>query len=191
MPNCLSASNDYEYVDSHTNTFIFVGREDYIKGLDILIAAWKVFRKEFKNWRLEIIGTNEYNNKNLNIYSHGYKDQKFISRLFSNGGFGIVPSRKDQWCVVVHEYLSSGIPVIVASSVGCIPDFFDKDYPLKFFQDNSYENLLEKMRFVAKMDKDEIFLLKKSCFKVSKRITNNKSANLFVSYFFNQNPNEK
>tara|TARA_B100001989_G_scaffold85898_1_gene59630 strand:- start:9536 stop:10618 length:1083 start_codon:yes stop_codon:yes gene_type:complete len=191
IPNALSASNDYEYVDAHSNTFIFIGREDYIKGLDILIKAWKVFRKEFRHWKLEIVGTNAYNDKKLNIYSHGYKDQKFISRLFSNGGFGIVPSRRDQWCVVVHEFLSSGIPAIVSSSVGCIPDFFDNDYPLKFAQDYSHENLLEKMRFAATMNKDEIFLLKKSCFKSSKSINSTKSANLFVSYFFNENQNGK
>ncbi len=187
IPNGLSASNDYKYVNNHSNRFIFIGREDYVKGLDILISAWKVFRNEFANWKLEIVGTDKYHSEKLDIYSHGYKDAKFISRLLSNGGFGVVPSRFDPWCVVVHEFLSSGIPVIVSSNVGCVPDFFAEDYPLKFLQDNSYENLLATMRLAAKMEKEEIYLLKKSCFKSAKRFTTDKCADSFISNLVNGN----
>lgn len=129
FPNLISLSERSELKKERGETFkfLYLGRIDPKKGIENLIEALSIL--ENQNWTLVIVGrgNKEYEEsiKNL-IHKKGLDDKiKMIGFIdpedkidwFSSSDITVVPSFKENFCHVVAESLSAGIPVIVSDQI--------------------------------------------------------------------------
>ena len=106
---------------------LYLGRIHPIKGIDILLNAWRVVEHEFKDWELCIVGPDndgylvEMQNlaKKLKI-----KRVKFIGPLFGEkklrayreASIFILPSHSENFGMTIAESLAAGTPVITTKA---------------------------------------------------------------------------
>lgn len=119
-PNFVGSSEEVISYEQRENRFIFVGRIDKLKGVDILLEAWKQMREDapkllicgtgpLENWCKEYIKKNELNN----VWMLGFVPNKETKRLIANSKALILPT---QWYegfpMTIVEAYSVGTPVI-------------------------------------------------------------------------------
>tara|TARA_B100001057_G_scaffold439196_1_gene472199 strand:+ start:59 stop:1090 length:1032 start_codon:yes stop_codon:yes gene_type:complete len=100
--------------------FMFVGRLDEVKNLNILIEC---FNKN-PSLELKIIGEGPLE-KNLkkqviskNIQFVGSIPNKQLGKYFSNSNYIILPSISETWGLITEEALYNGLPVIISKNCG-------------------------------------------------------------------------
>ena len=106
---------------------IFIGRIDENKGIDILLKAWKIFIRSYRNAHLTIAGphhSHEYAELlNKYIDSNGLKDtvsmlgeieyySDSIVDYYQSGEIFILPSRREGMPGTLMQAMSCGLPVI-------------------------------------------------------------------------------
>jgi glycosyltransferase involved in cell wall biosynthesis len=110
------------------NYVLFVGRLSVLKGVQYLVDAFKVIKKDYTNLKLVIVGAGDFEGylRNLSrgiagIVFTGYIDS-FNARkiLYKNSAFVVVPSLYEALPTVVLEAMACG-KAVVASGVGGIP----------------------------------------------------------------------
>ena len=104
-------------------TLLFLGRINPIKGLDMLLPAWKIIQDKYPDWQLQIVGPDsrgylvEVKNMadRLNLRRVEFSglltgDAKWSA--YQNAELFILPSYTENFGVSVAESLASGLPVI-------------------------------------------------------------------------------
>lgn len=132
IPNGVDIPDLESHSDPKDKIVLFLGRLHPIKGLDILLPAWKVIHSKFPGWKLHIVGVDDesYFNK------AGYRDQmerlavslelegvKFIGPLYgkskwkaySQASVFVLPSYSENFAMSVAEALASGTPVVTTT----------------------------------------------------------------------------
>lgn len=108
-------------------TLLYLARIHPIKGLGILLEAWKKNESDFKDWDLVIAGTDcdgylsEMQNlalqlklDNVNFLGPVYGQEK--EKLYMDSDLYILPSYSENFGITVSEALSYGLPVIVTKN---------------------------------------------------------------------------
>lgn len=124
IPNGIDVPEYLPNSDSPERTLLFLGRIHPIKGLEFLLRAWEAVQYRFTDWRLRIVGPSE----------RGYRDeiQRFAENLqlerveFVDPVYGerkvreyreadlfVLPTRHENFGLVVAEALAAGTPAIV------------------------------------------------------------------------------
>jgi glycosyltransferase involved in cell wall biosynthesis len=136
------------------NKYIFfAGYPYYIKGVDILIKAFKRLANDYPDYRLKIMG---FNNVDLDKYKFMagecgqieflqpvFYDQ--IVKYFENCTFFVLPSRTEAMGRVLIEAMSCG-KAVIASNVGGIPEVVENDVTGYLFESENVEELEYSMR---------------------------------------------
>jgi glycosyltransferase involved in cell wall biosynthesis len=104
---------------------LYLGGLRKIKGVDILLRAFSIIKKDFPRLKLKIAGDGkEINNLKalsveLGISKHidflGIVHGVYKIELLQNALFLVCPSRYESFGIVILEALASGIPVIAGS----------------------------------------------------------------------------
>lgn len=104
---------------------LFVGRLDKIKGLDILIMAFKIILKTHSQARLVIVGDGDYNIylKECEDYWEritftGRLDRKILYQFYQIADIGVMPSYHEQCSYVAIEMMMFGLPIVISTSTG-------------------------------------------------------------------------
>jgi len=104
---------------------LFVGRLDQIKGLDILIRAFKVVLRTYAHARLIVVGDGEFNLylkecKGLwdRITFTGRLDRQSVYDFYQIADVGVIPSFHEQCSYVAIEMMMFGLPIVVSTSTG-------------------------------------------------------------------------
>ena len=170
----------------YPHKFLFVGRLEKVKGVDILINAWENInaRNEIKDWELTLIGDGSL--KELISEFSSISHIKFLqpdelkSEIKKYGCF-VLPSRTEPWGLVLHEFAAAGFPIICSENCGAAPMFIINNYNGHTFIPNNVKNLENKMLKIINSSDEE--LLKKSLFShnLGQRITPEISAANFMS----------
>jgi len=115
---------------------LFIGNLVTVKGVDVLIEAFKIFRNEGDNVQLIVIGDGPERRAlerqvrdfsvNRMVYFLGRKDPTEIPLYINAADILVIPSRDEGRPVVIFEALACGRPV-VASRVGGIPETIIND----------------------------------------------------------------
>ena len=121
--------------------FLYVGRLEKEKNLDLLINAFA----DFPKLHLSIIG---YGREEQSLRSKATKNITFLGEIKNKGlsdyyrkaDVFILPSETEPWGLVVEEALNNGTPVIVSDHVGCKDDLVSVDTGL-VFEHNSIASL--------------------------------------------------
>jgi len=102
---------------------LFLGRLHAIKGLSLLIAAWKQIEDNFPDWDLKIIGPGQADyieSLKGEIRQQGAKRIEIAPKVFGEdklkayqmADIYILPSQSENFAVTIAEALANGLPVI-------------------------------------------------------------------------------
>lgn len=117
----------HSYSNDGIVRFGFVGRTDPVKNIDVLLEAWLSIGKEAQNCQLEIIGggnDSEYLKKlHTFVKEHNINNVVFTGLLHKDAtlqkmaklDYLILPSKSENFGMVIPEALSMGIPCIATS----------------------------------------------------------------------------
>lgn len=111
-------------------TLLFLGRIHKVKGLDILLPAWREVQDLFPHWRLVIAGSDVGYNGSSGYLGElqrlakelGIERLEFVGNLFGAGKIQayrdaelfVLPSYSENFGITVAESLASSTPVIVS-----------------------------------------------------------------------------
>jgi glycosyltransferase involved in cell wall biosynthesis len=111
--------------NNYPKNFLFIGRFVPVKGLDLLICAWKNISNK-KGWTLTLVGDGpqkiEYMHEPGVIVKDFMTQNKLITEIEQAGCF-ILPSVFEPWALVIHEAAASGLPIIATNVCGAAPHF--------------------------------------------------------------------
>lgn len=131
-PNLLSANYDFEKriidykVDGY---FLFVGTMRSVKGIDLLFKAYEKYLSNGGKRALVVCGNNldgmiipDY------VKYYGFQDTLGLCDIYSGAACLVVPSRSEQWGVVINEAAIHGLPIIATEVVGSIGSLVIEGY---------------------------------------------------------------
>jgi glycosyltransferase involved in cell wall biosynthesis len=102
--------------------FLYVGRLSPEKCVDTLLDAYRIYRsKTSQPWSLRIAGEGPLRNRVVDspgVEYEGFVQPNAMPKLFARAGCFVLPSRFEQWGVVLHEAASAGLPIICTPECG-------------------------------------------------------------------------
>ena len=111
-----------------TPRYLFVGQLIERKGIEELLAAWR----RIERGELWIAGDGplqklvvEAAHGDSRIIYHGHTNWERTAELYRGADLVVFPSRYDTWGMVVNEALTHGLPIIVTTEVGAVPDLVE------------------------------------------------------------------
>lgn len=121
--------DDKEFALKKSSYYLYVGRLDYKKGIDILIDVYNKIGSKLKRDLLIVGGSStgsssdgglkleEYKKVAISpkIHFEGWVDPSVIPYYFKNAYFSIFPSRNEPFGLVGLESMASGTPILASS----------------------------------------------------------------------------
>lgn len=169
----------------YPHTFLFVGRLLKLKGLELLLKAWKSLSYK-KDWRLMIVGSGpEKERLHLDnedgVELHEYMQQDELARLTLESGVMVLPSTYEAWAVVMHELAAAGLPLLCSETCGAVPHFLIRGFNGFTFETGNYNSLRIQMEKFIDMPDDELYVMAQNSRKLSCQINPEFSAASIVS----------
>lgn len=194
--NCLSANLSMfnkVYLDSSNNKrnkfphkFLYVGRLETEKGVDILAKAWQNLcnRNLTKDWEMTFIG-----NGSLHEYLNNFKSVELLDFLqpeelvveIKKYGCFILPSRKEQWGLVLHEFTAAGFPVICSDICGASPVFITNGLNGNTFKSGDIIDLEKQILKIINMSDLSLINMSKISNQLGQKISPEITAASFIS----------
>ena len=153
---CLYIPNPLEKIPDkisslESKNILTIGKLAKEKGYVDLIEIFKYVSLKYPDWKLNIIGDGPerkaieerirvYKLEN-NVIVHGFKDKKYISKMFENSSIYVMSSSSDAFGIVILEAFSYGIPCVA----------FDTSIGAKELISNNWDGYL-----VSDFDKDKM-----------------------------------
>lgn len=161
--------------------FLFLGRIDYYKGLDILIEAIEALKVSGqRKMKLSIYGTSANDEwrkhiKNKNIYNLQIRffDDSEIPDIFSTHHFLIQPYRQVTQSGPFSIALSYGLPVI-ASNIGIFSHLISNGNNGFLFEKESINELRQCLEQCLRLNMAEYSMLSKNVIKTKESLYNEK-----------------
>lgn len=143
--------------------FLYVGRFELEKGVDILVNAWNSLKDRRKDWTLTLIGNGSL--KDLYDSVDGVEVIPFLQPneltvLLDKYGCFILPSRREQWGVVLHEFAAAGFPIISSNVCGANPVFVKHNYNGYIYKSEDINSLTDALVYM--IDKSDVDLFEMS-----------------------------
>ncbi|WP_265427137.1 glycosyltransferase family 4 protein [Chryseobacterium sp. YIM B08800] len=184
--NCLSADITLFSLQSPKKIvpkkFIFVGRLEQIKGVEILLDAWKAISDK-KDSTLTFVGNGSLKNTILshNIEVIDFLSPEKLSILLKNYGILILPSLEEPWALVIQEAMASGLPVIASNVCGAAPVFITNNFNGFLINPNNIEELKNKINYIINLEEEKLVDLAKNALEKSTVISPKLVAASFIS----------
>lgn len=112
--------------------FLYAGRLSWEKGLDSLLAAFKLVLNQIPDSKLVLVGSGplqahlESRSLKLGIDEHveftGSMSIDLLAVEYAKATCFVLPSISEPWGLVINEALSYGCPVVVSNVCGCVPE---------------------------------------------------------------------
>ena len=122
-------------------------------GVDILAAGFRKYKDSYHgDWGLTCVGNGpleEQLRAHPDITMKPFAAQTFLASIASRSGALVVPSRYEPWGVVVHEFASAGLPLLLSNKVGARLQFLVNGLNGYSFDAGSATDLAEKMHQLA------------------------------------------
>lgn len=137
---------------------LFVGQLIPRKGIDLLLQAFRRFRSDHPDWRLQIIGEGKVDipSSEPGLTRLGFLQPHDVGRKMRESRFLVLPSREDHWGLVVHEAALSGCGLLVSENVGAAPDLVTSENGV-VYQAGSVKPLQEAMEKAAHAGDDWLY----------------------------------
>lgn len=136
---------------------IYVGRLVPDKGVSNLLKAFQELGDA--GWELWLagIGALEAEAQRIEgVRCLGFVQPDELPDILSQCGAGILPSMKEPWGVVLHEYVASGLPVIVSDNCGAAESFLKTGYNGWKFEAGNTSSLLGALQKLTSCKEDKL-----------------------------------
>lgn len=170
-----------QYYEQHKDNrsekkyFLFVGRLNVVKGLDMLIDAFKELRKEnLLHLKLLIIGNGPLKDSipnDDNIEVHGFMEQKDIISRLPEVKFFCLPSINEPWGLVIHEFAAAGLPIITTDICGAATAFVKHNYNGILVPPSDKEKLKEGICKLDSLSDAALSVFEQRSYELSKQIS--------------------
>tara|TARA_A100001015_G_scaffold82248_1_gene91216 strand:+ start:1516 stop:2619 length:1104 start_codon:yes stop_codon:yes gene_type:complete len=170
---------------NYPKNLLFVGRLEKVKGLDLLIEAWNLISNK-KGWTLTIVGNGSLDKKLTKINDCNFipfSNKNDLLKIANNSGFFILPSRYEPWGVVIHEFVSAGLPVICSKNCGSSKIFVQNNINGYIIQDLNVFNLTKFILKIIDLPKEKLLKFSYNSFKNCKKINYEKNYYNLLSLF--------
>jgi len=117
----------------------------------------------------------------INVEVLSFSSQEELLDITKRAGVFVLPSRSEQWGVVVQEFAAAAIPIIISEIVGAKPEFFIEKFNGLSYCNNLPEDLAKAMYLMSIKDNNELIRMCKNSFDLSHKITPKISAASFLS----------
>lgn len=155
--------------------FLYVGNFRKVKGTDILASAYREYREKYHGtWQLCCIGSGEMRHELENqegIEVNDFLPQDQLMPFIRRSGAFILPSRYDQWGVVVHEFAAAGMPLLVTDRVGSHTTFLINKFNGYLVKAGSSSDLAAKMDMLARTGLPGLIMMGRRSATLASRIT--------------------
>lgn len=159
-PNFVDFGYKKSTIVNSKNKFLYLGRIDKLKGIDIILKAWK----EIKDEELYIVGSGPYedeakkfvlDNKMSNVKFLGFKNKDEVRELLKNTKALVMAS---QWYegfpMTIVESFALGVPVI-AGDIGNLSKIVKNNSNGLLFKYDSYIDLKNKVELLKNEELQE------------------------------------
>ena len=169
--------------------FVFVGRFVKVKAIDLLVKSYCMLSEsEQKEWPLILIGDGDQksivlNQKNPNIKVLPFLQPEQLMEELLKGGVGCLPSHKDQWGVVLHEYALIGLPILASSGTGATTEFLISGFNGFMFNKGNVNDMCRAMKEFTSLTEFDIARFAENSTKLGQRITSDLSAASLLSVY--------
>jgi glycosyltransferase involved in cell wall biosynthesis len=168
----------------YPHRFLFVGRFEPVKGLDVLLHAWQQLGANKGDWELHLIGNGSLKAQleaTTGVMVKDFMQPVQLMLEVANAGCFLLPSRCEPWGVVVHEFAAAGLPLIVSDVVGAASTFLISGLNGFSFKVNDPKALANRMLQIINMTDQELHAMAVSSHALSQRITPETSAGNLLS----------
>lgn len=163
----------YKYLNQKNKKIIFLYASKLIerKNPELLLKSFKNLPKNLlKKSELIIVGDGKLKNKlekrynDKNIFFKGFVNQKKITKFYNMCDIFILPSKIENWGLVVNEVMNFRKPIICSSIVGSNLDLIKNNFNGMIFKNNNLEDLSRKLE--NSFNKKKLRKLGKNSFKI-------------------------
>lgn len=193
ISNLLSADTRiFNKKADFSRRFVFVGRFDKVKRLDLLVAAYSRLPIDTqKAWPLVLIGDGDQremvlSKHNPNIILTGFMQPDDLRCELLKGGVACLTSDKDQWGVVIHEYALMGLPMLLSSGCGAATEFLIPGYNGFLFKKGDLNSLHNRLERFTSLSDIEMIQFGINSERLASRIDNEISARSLLSLVYLQ-----
>jgi glycosyltransferase involved in cell wall biosynthesis len=158
IPSCHVIDLDVDIPGIKEKRFISVGRLEKNKGVFDLVKAFRIFSKEFPDWKLLFVGVGRAEKKlkktiqscglDKRVKLCGYMQRRDINRLLVESAAAVIPSHSDSLPLTFGEAMQAKVPVI-CSDIGDMPYFIDAYKVGYHFPVGHVGELAHKMALIA------------------------------------------
>jgi len=163
-----------EKVSKIKKYILFVGRLSEIKGLDVLIETFCELKSEKKlDLDLMIIGNGLLANiipERNDIIRFPFMSQEELIKHLPEVKFFCLPSRKEPWGLVIHEFASAGMPIITTAVCGSSTAFVKNGYNGYIINSCDKKLLKNAILKMNSLSNDEIEQFSERSYNLSKQI---------------------
>jgi glycosyltransferase involved in cell wall biosynthesis len=170
--------------DAESPTFLFVGRLSKEKGLEDLLAAFRMIHDQLPRAKLLLAGPGEKDllrsqamafglEKSIGFLGMQTPDQ--IGELLEICTAMVLPSHREPWGLVVNEALSYGCPVVVSDICGCTPELVFNGVTGYIFPSGDVGMLCESMLRAIAFNNDRLNTAQR-CLEVISQYTPERAA---------------
>lgn len=157
---------------------LYVGRYVEYKKPLMLVKIFSQLVKENRHngWRLELVGSGDLRDELVTYQNECIEINNFVSpnelpqKLGQAGAF-CLPSQSEHWGVVVHEAVSTGLPLIVSDTVYSCSEFLINGYNGWSFETNNEQALELALKMLLSKSAQELLEMSKNSFELSKRVS--------------------
>lgn len=124
IPNGIDMPAIRENKSESGRTLLFLGRIHPIKGLEMLLPAWKALQSRFPEWRLQIVGPDNRGHQarmlalaeslglqRVEFYGPRYGEAKI--QAYADADLFVLPTYSENFGMAVAEALAAGTPAVV------------------------------------------------------------------------------
>lgn len=149
---------------SYPKTFFYVGRFSPEKGTVELYRAFRalVERGAANGWKLVLVGKGPTEGEmppTADIELRGFVQPDDLPKLTAEVGCLVLPSHRDQWGVVVHEFAAAGVPLLVTEVAGAVPAFVKPGYTGFTFDPRAPGDLERALTRITALSPEELLTM--------------------------------
>lgn len=166
--------------------FLYVGRYADFKGINELWSAFIEFRSAGnKDWELWCAGTGDMFDERIEsdgIRHLGFVQPQEMREVIAQTGVFVLPSHKEPWGVVVHEFAAAGFPMMCSTAVGASEAFVAPGKNGILHQPANRKEILDGLNYFASKTSQELFAMGQISHNLAQKITPASWANTLMNY---------
>jgi len=154
--------------------FLYVGRYLELKGIVDLWQAYQAMRAEgHTEWELWCVGAGELYDSRPEIEGlrHlGFLQPAELEAVIAQCGVFVLPSHRDAWGAVVHEFTIAGFPMVCSAAVGGATMFLEKGNNGITHKPGDANDLKHALIYMASLSNEELVAMSKRSIELSEQL---------------------